>query len=66
MNMRDRIETARLKMGLSYAALAERAGLNDDTVRLYLQGRIDTATSKAEAMLKVVKDAEMEHNNEKP
>ena len=64
MITRDTIEAYRVKLGWSYSKLAEAAGLNDDTVRMYLQKHIDTGSEKADALLKVVRDAEMEHKNE--
>ena len=58
MTTRERIEAARLRLGWSYLKLANAAGLNDDTVRMYLQGAIDTASEKADALLKAVQDAD--------
>ena len=58
MTTRQQIEALRLKLGWSYLKLANEAGLNDDTVRLYLQGKIDTASEKADALLKAVQDVD--------
>lgn len=66
MKTRQRIEAERRKLGWSYLRLANEAGLNDDTVRMYLQGTIDTASEKADAMLKAVRDADGECDQNLP
>lgn len=58
MITRQTIEAYRVKLGWSYLKLANAAGLNDDTVRLYLQQHIDTGSEKADALLKAVRDAD--------